>query len=341
MARSDAVGIFDLESKVGKREWALIALFFAVVWLAALITQDVFLICFGIYLFASGVAGVGIVWIFRQSDERFDATMPPSALIVFKLCIYLSAVALPVGGLANVLCDWLISNFEPQPDFAGELSALGAIACVLLPAGAVPLEFWRIRALERLKSQAESDEGALRQVAALERLAFQDALTGLPNRRCFEDALAQLSKDDREFAVMFVDFDKFKPINDVHGHAVGDEFLKAIAKRIESLVRGSDLVARLGGDEFAVLIKGSDALGASKDLAERVARAMRESVACAGVELRSSASVGVAIGRCGLDDVGRVVHQADMAMYEAKRAGGACMRIADWSAADPQKSTDL
>lgn len=96
----------------------------------------------------------------------------------------------------------------------------------------------------------------------------------------------------------------------------------AIAE-IGSLVRSSDLVARLGGDEFAVLIKGNDTKSASRYLADRFTQAMREPVICTGVELTSSASIGVAVGRSGLDTVEHVVHQADMAMYEAKRSGGA------------------
>jgi diguanylate cyclase (GGDEF)-like protein len=87
-------------------------------------------------------------------------------------------------------------------------------------------------------------------------------------------------------------------------------------------------VARLGGDEFAILIRGLHALSASEHLAERFTQAMQEPVVCAGIDLRSSASLGIAVGRSGVDLVDHVVVQADMAMYEAKRSGGACYRMA-------------
>jgi len=249
------------------------------------------------------------------------------------LCGYLSAVALPLACIAYFLSSEVISSAGPAPDFARNLNTFGALASALLPPVDLLVRIWAIKAAQVRKARTSSDESTLTQVATLERLAYQDALTGLANRRCFEESLTQAGAEAQDFAVMFVDFDKFKPINDTHGHAVGDEFLKAIAKRIESLVRSSALVARLGGDEFAVLIKGNDAQSASKHLAERFTQAMHEPVNCTEVVLRSSASVGIAVGRGGIDEVSRVVHQADMAMYQAKRRGGACYCVADTSPA--------
>lgn len=327
MARRDDANSFEqgrqLEQKLGKRELVLSGIALFITALVGLLTQDAFPICLVIYAGACALASVGIRWILRQSDRRFDGIVPPRFLLAVKLAAYLSSVALPVGVVAYSLSRWVLSSAGPLPDFAENLNAFGVIAAVLLPTLEVPSHLWARRAADSRKP----DEGALQQVAALERLAYQDALTGLANRRCFEEALTQLGADGQEFAVMFVDFDKFKPINDQHGHAVGDEFLKAIGKRLESLVRSSDLVARLGGDEFAVLIKGGDARSASRQLAERFTQAMQEPVACTGVDLRSTASVGIAVGRTGADDREHVVHRADMAMYEAKRAGGArvCM----------------
>ncbi|WP_343625902.1 GGDEF domain-containing protein [Roseateles puraquae] len=327
MARRDDADTFErdrqFEQTLGKRELVLSGIALFTMALAGFVTRDAFPICLLIYALACALACTGMRWILRQSDSRFDGVVPPKLLLVMKLAAYLSSVALPIGVVGYGLSRWVLSSAAPLPDFADELNAFGAIASVLLPTLEVPTQIWSRRAVVSLAA----DEGALKQVAALERLAYQDPLTGLANRRCFEEALTQLGADGQEFAVMFVDFDKFKPINDEHGHAVGDEFLKAIAQRIQSLVRHGDLVARLGGDEFAVLIKGGDAHGASTQLAERFTRAMHEPVACTGVDLRSTASVGIAVGRTGVDDCEHVVHRADMAMYEAKRAGGArfCM----------------
>lgn len=135
------------------------------------------------------------------------------------------------------------------------------------------------------------------QLSELERIAFHDALTGLPNRRYFERSLAEagnVSESSRArtpFAVMFLDFDKFKQINDVHGHAVGDEFLIAVANRITALLRKGDLAARLGGDQFAVLLTGATARDAAVSLADRIAHAMKEPFELTGACLRSSASI--------------------------------------------------
>jgi diguanylate cyclase (GGDEF)-like protein len=330
MARHDDAINFEhahlFDHRLGRREIVLMGLMLAILALAGPLTQDAFLSCFGIYTFASLFATWGITWILRHTDRSLMG-IPPWPLLAMKVCAYLSAVALPIGAVAHTVSSWVLSNADGMPDYAETLNASGALVAVLLPLLSVLEYVWRRRAAQAHPAAVTHDEVAQQQLAALEQLAYQDALTGLPNRRRFEDALTQLGADGQDFAVMFVDFDKFKPINDLHGHAVGDEFLKAIAHRIKSLVRDGDLVARLGGDEFAVLIRGAEAKRASEHLAERFTQAMQEPVACTGVALQSSASVGLAVGRAGHDDREQVVRQADLAMYEAKRAGGArvCM----------------
>lgn len=325
-SRDDAIFV-DHNSKLvytpRKRELIWMGVFFAVLVLAALITRETFLTCLGIYTGAILIASLGLNWILHQAANRYEAAIPPTPQLIMALGGYLSAVALPIGAISNIASHEAILNAGPMPDFADDLVTFGAVAAVLLPMGDILFRIWAIKTAKKRRLETSASEEAWEQVANLERLAYQDPLTGLPNRRCFEESLAQLGSADQEFAVIFFDFDKFKPINDLHGHAVGDEFLRAIAQRIRSLVRSSDLVARLGGDEFAVLIKGNDAKSASSYLADRFTQAMREPVICTGVELASSASIGVAVGRSGLDTVEHVVHQADMAMYEAKRSGGA------------------
>lgn len=336
LRRDDAIFVehdSPLVHTLTKRELVLGGALFVVLALAGLITREAFLVCLGIYACATVVAGAGLTWLLRQGALRYGAALPPGPQLIMALCGYLSAVALPLACIAYFLSSEVISSAGPAPDFARNLNTFGALASALLPPVDLLVRIWAIKAAQVRKARTSSDESTLTQVATLERLAYQDALTGLANRRCFEESLTQAGAEAQDFAVMFVDFDKFKPINDTHGHAVGDEFLKAIAKRIESLVRSSALVARLGGDEFAVLIKGNDAQSASKHLAERFTQAMHEPVNCTEVVLRSSASVGIAVGRGGIDEVSRVVHQADMAMYQAKRRGGACYCVADTSPA--------
>lgn len=332
MARRDDAIFVDHDSQLGyqlgKREWVLFGLMLVVLAVAGYVTRDIFAICFLIYLCASLLASLGLSWILGQAVRRHDAAIPPQPQLVMSLLAYLSAIALPLGTVALFITREVIADAGPQPDFSESLNTTAAFAAVLLPMVEILARIWGIRAAQARQAQSTGNVGALKHMAALEKLAYQDALTGLPNRRCFEEWLTQLSAGDQEFAVMFVDLDKFKPINDQHGHAVGDEFLKAMATRIASLVRSSDLVARLGGDEFAVLIKDADAQSVSRQLAERLTQAMKEPVFCTGVDLRSSASVGIATGKGGLDDVENVVHRADIAMYEAKRSGGACFHMA-------------
>lgn len=331
LGRNDPIFIdhdSPLEYKLSKRELVLGGSTIIALPLLGVVLKEAFPICLSIYACAALVAGMGLTWVLRRGDKRREADIPSTPQLIMVLGCYLSAIALPIGAISNLLSREAVSNMGPAPAFADDLNTLGALFAVLSPMVEILIRIWAIKVARARVAKTNADESALNQVATLEKLAYQDSLTGLPNRRCFEVSLTQLRTEGQEFAVVFVDFDKFKPINDLHGHAVGDEFLQSIATRIASLVRSSDLVARLGGDEFAVLIKGSDAKSTSTHLAERLTQAMQEPVVCTGVDLRSSASIGIAVGHSGLDTVDHVVHQADIAMYEAKRSGGARYCIA-------------
>lgn len=160
---------------------------------------------------------------------------------------------------------------------------------------------------------------------AAARLAFDalhDALTGLPNRTAFRQALQTEAMLGRAFAVLFVDLDRFKPINDSFGHAAGDAFLQALAARLTSaaVAEGKCMFARLGGDEFAVLMYDADGSRALVT-ANVLVTIAEQPVSLAGHQVSSSASVGVAysIPGTGPDEV---LRNADFAMYRAKRAGG-------------------
>ncbi|MFD2365797.1 putative bifunctional diguanylate cyclase/phosphodiesterase [Pseudoduganella sp. GCM10020061] len=165
---------------------------------------------------------------------------------------------------------------------------------------------------------------------AIHRLAFYDVLTGLPNRRMLMDRLEQLLKLAQAGAgfgaVMFVDLDHFKFINDARGHATGDAVLRAAAERLEQLVRKEDTIARLGGDEFVVLLAnlGNDtdsAMRASLRVAEKVRNVLAEGFEFEGQVYTSSASIGVSLlpkpGQTAQD----LLREADTAMYRAKAAG--------------------
>jgi len=170
----------------------------------------------------------------------------------------------------------------------------------------------------------------------LQQMAFHDTLTGLPNRRrfmqCLDGAVLRARADGgHTYAVMFLDFDRFKLINDSLGHGAGDSLLVLLARRLQERLRPSDVVARLGGDEFALL---TERLGHERDaisLAERLMEALRAPFLVAGQELQVSASIGITFGHLGYTSAEAVLRDADTAMYKAKAAGRARVAVFDGS----------
>jgi diguanylate cyclase (GGDEF)-like protein/PAS domain S-box-containing protein len=153
----------------------------------------------------------------------------------------------------------------------------------------------------------------------LRKRAFHDPLTGLANRARFEEHLAHASRDGEQ-AVLFIDLDNFKTVNDSLGHAAGDQFLGEVARRLSSCVRVGDMVARMGGDEFAVLVSGSDAKMRAPRIAERILREMAAPIEVARRAITPSASIGIACGG-DVQNAQEILRDADLALYEAKRSG--------------------
>jgi diguanylate cyclase (GGDEF)-like protein/PAS domain S-box-containing protein len=172
----------------------------------------------------------------------------------------------------------------------------------------------------------------------LHHLAFHDSLTGLPNRRRFHELLGQAvtrlneTNDPHDaYAVMFLDFDRFKLINDSLGHSAGDEFLVQVSRRIQDSLRPHDTVARLGGDEFAVLVRHVEHERSAVQLAERLMDAVGRPFLVAGTELITSASIGITFSALGYAHAEDVLRDADTAMYKAKGAGKARYALFDAS----------
>ena len=161
-------------------------------------------------------------------------------------------------------------------------------------------------------------------VGRLEYQAFYDPLTGLANRALFRDRLQHeldlRRRDPHALAVLLVDLDDFKAVNDTLGHAAGDALLIAVAGRLRDCVRGEDTVARLGGDEFAVLLDGRGPAGEPDAVASRLVAAMQAPVELATASVRVTVSVGVAASDGG-DSLDDLLHRADLAMYAAKARG--------------------
>jgi diguanylate cyclase (GGDEF)-like protein/PAS domain S-box-containing protein len=165
----------------------------------------------------------------------------------------------------------------------------------------------------------------------LRHQAFHDSLTGLANRALFENrlghALESLRRRDSGLAVVFVDLDDFKTVNDSLGHTVGDELLRAVGERLRYNLRGADTAARLGGDEFGVLLDGAATAQAASDASRRLIAALEPPFTIDGRHLSVSASLGIALASSGRETMEELMRNADLAMYEAKRRGGAQMRI--------------
>jgi diguanylate cyclase len=166
----------------------------------------------------------------------------------------------------------------------------------------------------------------------LRHMAQHDLLTGLPNRALFSDrvnrALAYARRHDGRFALIFLDLDEFKPINDSYGHAVGDVMLQQVARRLQDAVRGSDTVGRIGGDEFVILMGELAATDAALVLAEKIRQELRRPYRVDGRELTISCSLGIAVyPDDGTDEVA-LCGRADAAMYRAKEEGRDRIRLA-------------
>ena len=169
---------------------------------------------------------------------------------------------------------------------------------------------------------------------SLERQASHDPLTKLPNRMLFMNRFESLfrranrSPGRRTFALLYIDVDHFKAVNDSLGHQAGDELLVAVARRLEHCVRPGDTLARLGGDEFTVLLEGIWAEADATAVATRVAEELAVPIPVHGQEVSTSVSVGIALAIAGYDRPEDMLSAADAAMYRAKAAGRARYEIA-------------
>ncbi|MEG3049123.1 MAG: EAL domain-containing protein [Thermomonas sp.] len=256
----------------------------------------------------------------------------------------LDFLGVPISGDSGARGAVVVQTYEPGVHYSAEDSTLlGYVAQHIMTA------------LERKQLQAELEhrvEDRTRELAAVvgelreqvkvreqaeHRLihdALHDALTGLPNRTCFhvalEHALERLHRDaDHRFAVLFLDLDRFKVINDSVGHLYGDMMLQEAASRLAGCVRGSDVVARLGGDEFAVLMEGIGSEEDACDTARRAIEALAAPMQVGGKELFTSASIGITLGERRYRKAEELLRDADVAMYRAKAHGRQRFEIFD------------
>lgn len=243
-------------------------------------------------------------------------------LIAFN--VLLGRVVLkPLNRLASAIEQVQHADFVPQDLPQGGKDEIGHLMRLFQ---AMAMHIWASR--NELEARVAERTAALEQSEQrLRHMAQHDPLTGLANRALFTDrlqqALAAAHRDHTQVALLFLDLDNFKPVNDQYGHAMGDELLKVAASRMQGCLRDSDTVARIGGDEFVLLLRslGAPASHTALAVAEKIRAALSQPFELAGHALQISCSIGVALyPDHALDDIA-LAHHADQAMYQAKLAG--------------------
>jgi diguanylate cyclase (GGDEF)-like protein len=239
------------------------------------------------------------------------------ALLVFT-ALLMAGGAFVVWDIATALSRAAQLSSERNPDLPADLARKDEI-------GTLMSSFARM--LATIEQQSQEINEFPRRLDQLIREAFRDALTGLPNRALFMDRLSHaLTRAERggvNLAVLFLDLDRFKILNETLGHEVGDRLLLEVGHRITSCLRPEDTVARLGGDEFALLLEDTADLSGATAMAERVSAEIQRPFIVDGRDVLISASIGIALTGVGSMQPDEVLRNADLAMYQAKAEGRA------------------
>ncbi|HEY5144848.1 MAG TPA: EAL domain-containing protein [Solirubrobacteraceae bacterium] len=292
-----------------------------------------------------------------QSEARFGSLVQNSSDVVLVIdpnttIKYVSpSIERVLGFPAHDVIETRASEMVHRDDRAAMLHAISAVAAAA--DGASELIEFRIRnawgdwlSAESLTSNLTRDANVggivlnMRDVserkrfeAELARQAFHDSLTGLANRALFRDrvdhALARRRDRGNQVAVLFIDLDDFKNVNDSLGHVSGDVLLREVGRRVSDAIRAEDTAARLGGDEFAILLEDVDGEGRASEVAQRLLVALREPLLLDGKDMSVSASIGIAFAAAQDDAVGseELLRNADVAMYTAKEHGKGTFQI--------------
>ncbi|HNI63080.1 MAG TPA: EAL domain-containing protein [Agitococcus sp.] len=246
------------------------------------------------------------------------------ALLLFSLCLVISyrinLSAFDVFSVPSLVTDSVLSQ-----------KALTAIAIVLFLVIINILLLISLHSYQKLKNQQQALDSAEQQLqklqgnhSSLEQLAHYDTLTGLFNRHAFMDAFAARLTESKQsankLAIMFIDLDNFKRINDSLGHSAGDELLRIISRRLRSVLRGHDLIGRIGGDEFC-LVAPIGTTPEAKVIANRILHKMQEPITLSGHVANTTISIGISLFPYDGDNQELLIKNADHALYQSKGSG--------------------
>ena len=300
-----------------------------IVWSPVLVALSVL-----IAVLASATALAIFQWLRKvQPSQRLPYQLAASFVMTVAICgMHYTGMAAASFAMGSVCLS------------AGELGGPGLTAMVMIATGILLVSTLftaildaRLQSMSERLTQSLQDSNIRLQEAndELQKRAFADALTGLPNRLLFEDrllhALLHLERanhhrvEDR-LAVLFVDLDGFKPINDSFGHAAGDVILRSAAARLLQEAGEGDTVARVGGDEFLILLEDVSDVAASITVANRVLASLSQPFEVSGKHVQIACSIGIVV-HPDHGDRNKLVANADAAMYAAKRAGGSCYAL--------------
>ncbi|MDE2259702.1 MAG: diguanylate cyclase, partial [Betaproteobacteria bacterium] len=292
----------------------------------------------------------------KRYAERIIASLP-AGLIVVNDTLKVQSVNHSFREMFELKSGEDVSGREledilPLPELRQQAQAVLASGMARHDIDAVLGEKWLRLTLTgiRLAEEEEEEERLLvvveditehkAQAARIEQLAFYDPLTGLPNRRLLQDRLQQAlghsARHNKHGAILFIDLDNFKTLNDTQGHNIGDLLLIEVAKRLQTCVRTDDTVARLGGDEFVVIIDGlsedvQQAAAAALDVGEKILASIGVVFCLQGLEHHSTASIGISLFRGNEINLDDLLKHADTAMYQSKSAGRNTLRFFDAS----------
>lgn len=233
--------------------------------------------------------------------------------------IFITVFAVCLGVVIQFMVEHALMAIPNPTDIVTLLKTTGMYIALVI----VPTSLFMIVVIKDLRKARDETQ----------KLALTDSQTGLANRNWFlrrlRDSVGSAERLDRLVAVLFLDLDKFKPVNDAFGHVLGDKLLKAVGERLKSCVRKVDMVARLGGDEFAIILTNLEKTDQVNIPAQRILRSLSEPIMIDGNELSVGTSIGVSFYPLDDKTPEELMRKADVALYQAKEAGRGTFRLYD------------